>query len=145
MSNIQNTAALPVRASLGWKFGLWSAQVLLCLFFGASGLCKLFVAPANLVLMGLNYATDIPHWLLLFIGFAEVVGAIGIMLPALTRIEPSLTPLAALGFVALQVLAICFHLVRSEVHGLPLNLILLALAALVLWGRTKKAPIGSRW
>ena len=143
MSNV-NTAAVTPRAGLGWQLGLWSSQILLCLFFGASGLFKLFVAPESLVPMGLNYATDIPHWLLLFIGIAEAAGAIGIVLPALTRIEPSLTPLAALGFVALQVLAICFHLMRGEIHGLPLNFVLVALAAFVLWGRTKKAPIEPR-
>ena len=145
MSTLQNTAAVPLRAGLGWKLGLWSAQVLLSLFFGASGLCKLFVAPETLVHIGVNYATDVPHWLLYFIGAAETAGAIGIVLPALTRIQPFLTPLAALGFVALQVLAICFHLTRGEIAGLPLNFVLVALAAFVLWGRTKKAPVQGRW
>ena len=143
MSNVNATIDAP-RAGLGWKLGLWAAQILLSLFFGASGVCKLILPPPTLVLMNVNYATDIPHWLLLFIGAAETAGAIGILLPALTRIRPSLTPLAALGFVTLQVLAICFHLMRGEIHGLPLNFVLVALAAFVLWGRTKKAPIAPR-
>ena len=66
------------------------------------------------------------------------------VLPALTRIQPWLTPLAALGFVAIQVLAIGFHITRGEVHGLPMNVVLLALAAFVVWGRTRKAPIEGR-
>ncbi|MBR0834246.1 DoxX family protein [Bradyrhizobium manausense] len=144
MSNVNSPVVAP-RARLGWKLGLWSVQILLCLFFGAAGLCKLFLSPESLVQMGANYATDVPHWLLLFIGVAETAGAIGIVLPALTRIEPSLTPLAAHGFVTLQVLAICFHLIRGEIHDLPLNFVLVALAAFVLWGRTKKAPVQGRW
>ncbi|MGO9357457.1 MAG: DoxX family protein [Xanthobacteraceae bacterium] len=143
MSNV-NTAVAPARAGLGWQLGLWSAQLLLCLFFGASGVCKLVLAPATLVQMGAAYATDVPHWLLTFIGLCETAGALGIVLPALTRIKPSLTPLAALGFVSLQVLAIGFHVMRGEIAGLPLNFVLVALAALVLWGRTKKAPVPRR-
>lgn len=137
-----NTAV--ARAGLGWKLGLWFAQVLLSLFFGASGVCKLVVAPATLVLMGAAYATDVPHWLLIVIGLCETAGALGIVLPALTRIQPSLTPLAALGFVTLQVFAIIFHVMRGEIAGLPLNLVLVALAVIVLWGRTKKAPVQGR-
>lgn len=143
MSNV-NTVFVAPRAGLGWKLGLWSAQILLCLFFGASGVCKLILPPETLVGMGVNYANDFPHFLLLFIGAAETSGAFGIVLPALTRIRPSLTPLAALGFVTLQVLAICFHLVRGEIHGLPLNFVLVALAAFAFWGRSKKAPIPAR-
>lgn len=144
MSNTSTTAVLPSRAGLGWQIGLWVTQVLLAGFYGLAGFMKTTMAPEQLVPMGLNYAVDIPHWLLLFIGACELAGAIGIVLPALTRIQPWLTPLAALGFVAIQVLAICFHLTRAEIHGLPMNVVLLALAAFVVWGRTRKAPIEGR-
>lgn len=144
MSNTSTTAVLPPRAGLGWQIGLWVTQVLLAGFYGLAGFMKTTMAPEQLVPMGLNYAVDIPHWLLLFIGACELAGAIGIVLPALTRIQPWLTPLAALGFVAIQVLAICFHLTRAEIHGLPMNVVLLALAAFVVWGRTRKAPIEGR-
>lgn len=143
MSNMNASVETP-RPGLGWKLGLWSAQVVLCMFFGASGACKLLLAPQTLVLMGVNYASDIPHWLLLFISTAETAGAIGIVLPALTRIRPSLTSLAALGFVALQVLAISFHMSRCEIQVLPLNFVLVALSAFVLWGRTMRARIPPR-
>lgn len=69
----------------------------------------------------------------------------GILLPALTRILPRLTPLAALGFVTIQVLAIGFHAVRSELGmAMPLNLVLLGLSLFVLWGRATKLPIAGR-
>jgi len=143
MSN-PNSAVLSTRPGLGWQIGLWIAQLLLAGFYGLAGFMKTTMTPEQLVPIGLNYAVDIPHWLLLFIGACEIAGAIGIVLPAATRIAPSLTPLAALGFVALQVLAIGFHIMRGEAHSLAFNVVLLALAAFVLWGRAWKAPLRGR-
>ncbi|MFN4922215.1 MULTISPECIES: DoxX family protein [Bradyrhizobium] len=138
------TAVLNQRAGLGWQIGLWISQILLAGLYGLAGFIKTTIPPAQLVPMGLNYATEFPHWLLLFIGFAELAGAVGILLPALTRIMPSLTPLAALGLATIQVLAIGFHISRGELNVLPMNLALLGLAVFVLWGRVKKAPIARR-
>lgn len=143
MSNA-TSAVIPARAGLGWQIGLWTSPVLLAGLYGSAGFMKTTMTPEQLVPIGLNYAVDIPHWLLLFIGACELAGAVGIVLPAATRIAPSLTRLAALGFVALQVLAIGFHITRGEAHGLPFNLVLMALAAFVLWGRTRKAPVKGR-
>lgn len=145
MSIVRNSAVVPTRPALGWQIGLWSAQVLLSVFFAMSGAFKNFLEPEILVGMGVSYATQIPYWLLLFIGICEMAGAAGIVFPALTRIEPVFTPLAALGFVILQTLAIGFHLLRGEIGILPFNLILLSLSAFVLWGRTTKAPVRPRW
>lgn len=56
-----------------------------------------------------------------------------------------MTPLAALGFVLVQLLAIPFHAVRGELAmALPINLVLLGLSLFVLWGRGKKAPVAPR-
>lgn len=127
--------------SRGWSIALWIIQGLLALFYGWAGFIKLTMAPAALVGMGLAYANDLPHGLLLFIGTCELAGAIGLILPSLLRIKPSLTPLAAMGLSAIQLLAIPFHLTRGEGAVLPMNLILLALALTVVWGRNRKAPI----
>jgi hypothetical protein len=78
------------------------------------------------------------------IGLIDLAGGIGILLPALTRILPRLTVLAALGCTVLQVFAITFHVSRGEAAVTPLNLVLLALAVFVLWGRGRKAPIAPR-
>ena len=72
------------------------------------------------------------------------MAAIGLILPALTRILPRLTPLAALGVSIIQVLAMLFHVSRGEFMVLPLNVVLLALSLFVLWGRERKAPISPR-
>ncbi|WP_436103125.1 DoxX family protein [Pararhizobium sp. LjRoot238] len=61
-------------------------------------------------------------------GLVEISGGIGILLPALTRILPRLTVLAALGYVLLQISAIIFHTSRGELSALPRNAVLLPYA-----------------
>ena len=130
--------------SRGWSIALWVIQVLLALFYGSAGFMKLSMAPAALVGMGLVYAGDIPHGLLLLIGACELAGALGMILPSLLRIKPHLTPLAAMGLSAIQLLAIPFHLSRGEAQVLPMNFVLLALSLAVVWGRRSKAPIAPK-
>lgn len=128
----------------GWNIGLWAAQALLALFYGFAGFNKLTQSMEGLAAMGMSYAVDFPELLTRFIGTMEVLGAIGIILPALTRIQPRLTPLAALGFSIIQVLAMAVHTTRGEFGVLPMNLVLLALSLFVLWGRSRKAPVAAR-
>ncbi len=124
-----------------WNIGLWAAQVVLALLYGFAGFSKAFQPLDGLAAMGIAWAADYPV-LTRFVGAAELLGAVGIILPAATRILPWLTPLAAAGFSLIQVLAIGFHAMRGETAmSLPLNLVLLALSLFVLWGRTRKAPI----
>jgi len=131
---------------LAWQIGIWSAQILQFLAFGPFGLMKTFLSPEALVGMGLSFARDVPYWLLRFIGISELAGSLGIVLPALTRVMPFLTSLAALGFVTIQVLAIGFHIMRGEFAMMaPLNFALLGLSLFVLWGRTRKLPISPRY
>jgi hypothetical protein len=130
---------------VGWRIGIWAAQVVLAVLFGIAGVLKTTMAPTALHQMGIAWATDVPFALLRFIGTAELLGAIGVVLPALTRILPSLTPLAAAGFAVIQVLAIGYHATRGETAAtLPLNILLLVLSLFVIWGRTRKAPIRAR-
>lgn len=127
-----------------WTIGLWVAQVLLALMFGAAGVMKLMTPIADLGAM-MNWVTVSPEALVRFIGFVELAGALGMILPALTRIMPFLTPLAAAGFAVIQVLAIGTHASLGETaSSLPINLVLLALALFVAWGRWQKSPIAPR-
>ncbi|WP_375452458.1 DoxX family protein [uncultured Devosia sp.] len=129
----------------GWTIGLWVAQAVLAAFYSFAGFAKLSKPMAELAAMGMNYAVDYPELLTRFIGTMEVLGALGLLLPAFTRILPRQTPLAALGFSVLQVLAIGLHAMRGETgQTLPINLVLLALSLFVVWGRMSKAPIAPR-
>jgi len=115
---------------------LWALQILLAGIFSRDGFLKLF-KPATMKAQGLD---DLA--LLLFIGLCEILGAGGLILPALTRILPWLTPLAALGIAGIMVLASRFHLHRHEAGEAKITLSLLALSILVAAGRWTFAPLG---
>jgi len=136
-------AAAPQSANRFLRVALWTAQILLAAAFCMSGFMKLATPIAELGAM-MPWAGQAPVGFVRFIGLVDLAGGIGILLPALTRIQPRLTVLAALGCVVLQVLAFGFHAYRGEFSVLPVNLILLALSAFVLWGRGKKAPVAPR-
>ncbi len=128
----------------GWTIGLWAAQAILAAVFIMAGLTKLTSAPADLVAMGMGWAENAPVALIRFIGLAEVLGAAGLILPTATRIMPGLTRLAALGLAVIMMLAFGLHAYRGEFGVMPVNIIVFALAMLVIWGRTNKAPITDR-
>lgn len=145
MSNPTGTFTLNRSSSKVWQAGLWLAQIALCLMFGMAGVIKVTAAPEAMASMGIAWATDVPLALVRFIAACELAGAIGLILPALTRIQPWLTPLAALGLLTIQVLALGFHAMRGELATAGgTNLVLIALAAFVAWGRTRKVPIAPR-
>jgi putative oxidoreductase len=125
----------------GLRIGLWVAQVLLALAFVGASLMKL-TQPYEVL-------TTSQAWALLFspetvklIGVIELLGVVGLILPAVTRILPVLTPLAAAGLVVVMIGAGATH-VRIGEPPIP-NVILGGLAAFVAWGRFKKAPIAPR-
>jgi len=64
-----------------------------------------------------------------------MLGGLGLVLPLLTGVLVWLAPLAALCLVLLQLLAIGFHIRRGETQILPMNVVLLLLAAFIAWGR----------
>ncbi len=122
---------------------LWLVQVLLAAMFLMAGGIKLS-QPISALVPQMPWVTAVPAALVRFIGAAEVAGALGLVLPSLTRIQPRLTVLAALGLIVVMVLASAFHLSRGEGAMVPMNLVLAALAAFVAWGRGKAAPIAPR-
>lgn len=75
------------------------------------------------------------------IGFLEVLGALGLLLPALTGIPPILVPLAALGLAALMVGAAVTHLHREETGMTIFTLVMMVLALFVAYGRFAIDPL----
>ena len=122
---------------------LWMAQLLLALAFGMAGIMKSTQPVAELA-VAMSWTGDVPAALVRFIGASELAAALGLVLPAATRIRPLLTPLAAIGLAMVMVLASLFHISRGEWFALPLNLVLGSLAAFVAWGRLRKVPIFPR-
>ena len=123
---------------------LWLVQILLACAFGMAGFMKSTQPVDVLAQSGIQWATQVPVALVRFIGISELLGAIGLILPAATRIKPVLTPLAALGILTIMILAMAFHLSRGEPQILPVNMVLGGLATFVAWGRTAKVPISPR-
>lgn len=121
---------------------LWIAQALLALVFVGTGLFKLVTPIATLAELW-PWAGEYPN-LLRLTGVIDLCGGIGIVLPTLSRIRPQLTVLAALGCAALMLGAIVFHLSRGEGANTPFNVVMLALALFVFWGRRTKVPINAK-
>ena len=125
------------------KVALWIVQALLALAFLAAGAMKL-TQPLATLTASIAWTADVPELLVRLIGLAEVLGALGLVLPAATRIRPRLTPLAAAALALDMALASVFHLARGEATMLPATLVLAALLAFVAWGRATRAPVAPR-
>lgn len=117
------------------NLALWICQILLGIVFAYSGLMKSVKTEKELVAMGQTGVENLPARLIRFIGIAELLGVLGIILPWLTGIFPVLTPIAAVGFGVIMILAAIVHLRRNEITTVLLNLFLLLLAAFVAYGR----------
>ena len=113
---------------------LWVVQVLLAAAFLVSGATKLS-QPKEKLAKNMAWVEDFSHRAVRTIGALEVLGAIGIVLPALSGILPSLTPLAALGLVLTMIGAALTHLRRAEYATIAVTAVLLILAAFVAYGR----------
>lgn len=134
-----SAASAPPKAM---HIGLWVAQVLLALAFGMAGTMKTFT-PIDELVKSMPWFTSVP-FLPRFIGRAEFAGALGMILPAATRIRPALTPLAGVGLSIIMILAAGMHLLRGELQMVPINVLLGGLAVFVVWGRLRKVPIEAR-
>ena len=113
---------------------LWVVQGMLAVVFMGAGIMKLTKPRAELAQQkGMGYAADITDTQLKSIGLAEVLGALGLILPWALGIARALTPLAALGLTLLMIGAVSTHVRRKEAFTAPA--ILGALALFVAIGR----------
>ena len=119
---------------------LWIVQVVLALAFLAHGVFLVF-PPASMVE---QINASLPRWFQLFIGVAEVAAAVGLTLPALTRIQPRLVPMAAGGIMIVMVSATIFHIGRSEWSSAATTVVLLVMATWVAYMRWRVRPISPR-
>ena len=108
---------------------LWIIAGLLAAAFLAAGAMKLAQPKAKLAESGMAWTEDFSDGQVKAIGVVEVLGALGLILPAALDIAPILTPIAAAGLAISQLLAAVVHLRRGEKQMLPINLVLAALAA----------------
>ena len=114
---------------------LWAVAGLLAATFLATGLLKVARSKEQIVGSGLAWAEDFPPAAIKLIGVAELLGALGLVLPALFGIAPILVPVAAVGLMLVMVGALITHARRGETQLLVVNVVLFALLAFVAWGR----------
>lgn len=114
---------------------LWIIAGLLAVAFLGAGMMKLIQPKEKLAASGMGWAEQFPPGAIKLIGGLEVLAAIGLILPAALDIAPVLVPLAALGLVLMMVGAAITHARRNEAQAIGFNIVLLVLAAVVVWGR----------
>ncbi|HXB86059.1 DoxX family protein [Mycobacterium sp.] len=118
------------------NIALWAAEALLAFVYLAAGGLKVIRPREQLVASGrLDWMKDNSDVAVKAVGAVEILGALGVILPEATGIARILTPLAAVGLVIVQIGAMRVHLTRNERQPLPINVILLLLAAFVAIGR----------
>ncbi|HEX9890298.1 MAG TPA: DoxX family protein [Nitriliruptorales bacterium] len=118
---------------------LWVLQVALGVQFVAVGILH-FIVPEGLPAT-LEWMYDLSDTLHAISGIAEILGGLGLILPAATKILPQLTVAAAAGLVLVMVGAVVYHIGRGEIFNVVGNLILAALLAYVAYGRWQREPI----
>jgi uncharacterized membrane protein YphA (DoxX/SURF4 family) len=117
-------------------YALWIVQALLALLFLFSGAMK-FIMPIE----EMTRDIQMPVAFLRFIGVAEILGGVGLVLPSLLRIRPGLTPLAAAGLVIIMIGATVVSLMIGGVVLALMPFVVGLLTAFVAYGRWKLAPI----
>ena len=122
------------------NLALWIVAGVLAASFAGSGLMKLVVPKDKLVSSGQGWAQDVTPTNIRLIVLVELLGAAGLILPAITHIAPVLVPLAAIGLALVMVGAAVVHARRNEPVNIGVNAVLLALAVFVAWGRFGPYP-----
>lgn len=113
------------------KITVWTVSGLLAVTFFFIGMMKVSTPAAELEVM----AQGVPVFLLKIAGTAEVLGALGLILPAVTRVVPLLTPLAASGLVLTMIGATITNVITGQYAMIPMTVVLGLLAAFVAWAR----------
>jgi|SRR5580704_11130638 len=114
---------------------LWVLQILLAMLFTFSGVMK-FIMPVE----EMTKQISLPGWFLHFIGVAEILGAIGLVLPGVLRIRAGLTPLAAVGLVVIMIGATAVNLKTGQ-RGAALTTVVVGLLLVFLaYNRWRMVP-----
>ncbi len=120
-------------------YALWIVQGLLALLFLFAGVMKLIMSVEEM-----TRDVQMPGAFLRFIAVAELLGAIGLILPALLRIKPGLTPLAAAGLAIIMIGATVVTMTYMGVAMALFPLVVGLLAVFVAYGRWRMAPQEAR-
>ncbi|HSS52275.1 MAG TPA: DoxX family protein [Thermoanaerobaculia bacterium] len=127
----------PRRPALNYV--LWTLQVLLAALFLFAGAMKFIMPVAEM-----TKQMPLPAWFLWFIGAAEFLGGLGLVLPSLLRIRPGLTPLAAAGLAIIMIGATVVSVQTGGVKAGLFPFVVGLLLAFVAYGRWRLWPIAAK-
>ncbi|MNU72705.1 hypothetical protein D3C71_621750 [compost metagenome] len=119
-----------------WNILLWIAQILLSGSLLWSGSMKLFQAIEELKAMW-PWVGEVSPGFVKLTGVLDLIGAFGLVLPALLRFKPILIPLSAIGIILLMIAAGIFHISRGETEQIGVNIFFALFAGFIAWGRFK--------
>jgi uncharacterized membrane protein YphA (DoxX/SURF4 family) len=119
------------------NIALWVIQALLAALFLFAGSMKLIMPFEEMMK---QMPIPLPKWFVLFTGVVEVLGALGVILPWLLRISPSLTPLAAAGLVIVMIGATIYTVAAGDIASALMPMVVGLLAAFVAYGRWRLTP-----
>jgi len=119
---------------------LWIIQSLLSLLFLFAGVMKFLMPVAE---MQKGSPVVFPGWFFYFIGACEILGGIGLILPALLRIKPGLTPLAAIG-LGIITLGAAIITVKMGISMAAFPFVICLLSFFVAYGRWRLAPVHAK-
>jgi uncharacterized membrane protein YphA (DoxX/SURF4 family) len=122
------------------NIALWFLQILLALAFAMAGIMKV-TQPIDRLESRMGWVKDVGPRGVRLIGSLEILGAIGLILPAVTGILPWLTPVAAACLALTMIGAMITHGRRGEYSQIGINLVLLLLTLFVAYGRFVIIPI----
>jgi uncharacterized membrane protein YphA (DoxX/SURF4 family) len=123
------------------NIAIWALQILAGLAFLAAGIMK-STQPITSLAKQMTWVTVVPPWMVRFIGVAELLGGIGLILPAATGVWPWLTPVAAVALAVVMLLAAGFHVRRSDTFDkTSASLVLLVLTVIIALGRFVVSPL----
>ncbi len=121
------------------NIALWIVAGLLAAVYLAAGSVKLLKSKDELA-ERMTWTKSVSAQAVRGVGAIEVLGALGVVLPGIFRVATVLVPAAAVGLALVQVGALVTNLTHDEAKHVPLNVVLIALAVFVAWGRIGPHP-----
>lgn len=115
------------------NIALWIVQALLAAMFLMAGMMK--TAQYEKAKAGMPWVKDYSKAFVNFIGWAELLGAVGLILPYAIDVAPALTAVAAIALAVIMLFAAVFHGKRGESQSVVMNVVVLALLVFVAIGR----------
>lgn len=121
---------------------LWVLQMIFGVYFFAVGVMHFVLPPGLPSQMAWMYELSTP--LHTISGIAEILGGLGLILPAVTRIQTRLVIWAAAGLALVMLAATIWHIPRGEYANMALTLVNAGVMAFIAYGRARLAPLSDR-